>query len=147
MKKTLRSILDGKGTEIHAIAPSVTVLEAVRAMNAVRVGAMVVCDGGQLVGIFTERDVLTRVIDAGIDPNSTPVSTVMTREVVTVEPEATVEEAMAVVTRERCRHLPVMHEGTLLGLISAGDLTRSVAQGHEEHIDHLVRYITRQYPG
>ncbi len=147
MQTTLRSVLESKGKKVHSISPSATVLEAVRAMNEVRVGSMVVMDGDDLVGIFTERDVLTRVLDGGIDAATTPVSDVMTSEVVTVGPQLTVEEAMAVVTQERCRHLPVMEGDKLLGLVSAGDLTRRVAGLQEQHIEHLVKYITRQYPG
>lgn len=147
MQTTLRSILAGKGSTVHRVPPTATVLDAVRAMNEMRVGSVLVMDGDRLVGIFTERDVLTRVLDGGIDAATTPVSEVMTTEVVTVGPEITVEEAMAIVTQERCRHLPVLENDTLLGLVSAGDLTRRVTGLQEQHIEHLVRYITRQYPG
>ncbi len=136
-----------KGNTVHTVLATSTVLDAVRAMNEVRVGSVLVTDGDDLVGIFTERDVLTRVLDGGIDPATTPVSEVMTSEVVTVGPQLTVEEAMAVVTQERCRHLPVMEGNKLLGLVSAGDLTRRVAGLQEQHIEHLVKYITSQYPG
>ena len=147
METTLRSILEAKGNTVHTVLATSTVLDAVRAMNEVRVGSVLVTDGDDLVGIFTERDVLTRVLDGGIDPATTPVSEVMTSEVVTVGPQLTVEEAMAVVTQERCRHLPVMEGNKLLGLVSAGDLTRRVAGLQEQHIEHLVKYITSQYPG
>ncbi len=147
MQTTLRSILEAKGNTVHTVLATSTVLDAVRAMNEVRVGSVLVTDGDDLVGIFTERDVLTRVLDGGIDPATTPVSEVMTSEVVTVGPQLTVEEAMAVVTQERCRHLPVMEGNKLLGLVSAGDLTRRVAGLQEQHIEHLVKYITSQYPG
>jgi CBS domain-containing protein len=146
MQTTLRSILETKGNTVHTVLATSTVLDAVRAMNEVRVGSVLVMDGDDLVGIFTERDVLTRVLDGGVDPATTPVSEVMTSEVVTVGPQLTVEEAMAVVTQERCRHLPVMEDNKLLGLVSAGDLTRRVAGLQEQHIEHLVKYITSQYP-
>jgi CBS domain-containing protein len=140
-------LLQHKGAQVHDVAPSATVLDAVRRMNQERVGALLVRDGGEVVGIFTERDVLVRVIDPGRDPGTTLVGQVMTRELVTVGPGTTVEEAMGVVTEKRCRHLPVMDGGALLGLVSIGDLTRWVTRHQAWHIEDLVRYITGAYPG
>jgi CBS domain-containing protein len=124
-----------------------TVIDAVRKMNSERIGAVLVTDADQLVGIFTERDVLLRVVDADQDPRSTPVADVMTRQPVVVKPSTTVEEAMAVVSEKRCRHLPVVENDQLVGLVSAGDLTHWVTRNQEYHIQDLVNYITSKYPG
>ncbi len=146
MQTRLSVVLQQKGAHVHSVSPTATVVEAVRAMNNARVGALLVMDGGQLVGIFTERDVLGRVVDQGRAPTATKVADVMTVELVTVRPETTVEEAMAVITAHRCRHLPVMDGGRLDGLVSSGDLTRWVTRRQAWHIEDLVNYITSKYP-
>ena len=146
MRNTLGAVLDHKGRTVHFIAPSATVSEAVHRMNEVRIGALLVCLNGELIGIFTERDVLTRVLAGDRDPSQTEVGDVMTGKVVVVSPATTVEEAMAIVTEQRCRHLPVMEEGKLVGLVSSGDLTRWVTRKQSFEIQNLVNYITRKYP-
>lgn len=146
MKKTLDGLLASKGREVYSIGPEATVLEAVRTMNAEKIGALLICDGGEVLGIFTERDVLTRVLDSELDPAMTRVSEVMSSEIVTVGPSMNVEEAMAVVTEKRCRHLPVLDDGKLVGLVSIGDLTRWVSRHQQGHIQDLVNYITSKYP-
>jgi len=146
MRKTLDSLLASKGRQVHHIGPEATVLEAVRAMNAQKIGALLICDGGEVLGIFTERDVLTRVLENERDPAATKISEVMSSEVVTVGPSTHVEEAMAVITERRCRHLPVLDDGKLVGLVSIGDLTRWVSRHQQGHIQDLVNYITRKYP-
>jgi len=146
MKTTLKSILEEKGPVVHTTTPEATVLEAVRAMNDRCIGSLLVTDGGRVVGIFTERDVLRRVVDAGRDPKTTKVAEVMSREMVAIHPEATVEETMAVMTEKRVRHLPVMRGEELLGMVSIGDLTRWVSRLQQHHIKDLVDYITGRYP-
>jgi CBS domain-containing protein len=146
MLDTLTAVLAQKGTTVHNVTPNCSVLEAVRKMNQERIGALLVCSENRLVGIFTERDVLIRVVDQGLDPDATTVAEVMTTELVAVKPSTTVEEAMAVVTAKRCRHLPVMDEGDLQGMVSIGDLTRWVTRNQEVQIQDLVNYITRKYP-
>jgi CBS domain-containing protein len=116
-------------------------------MNCEHVGALLVCIDGRMVGIFTERDVLCRVLDAGRDPGTTRVADVMTSEVVTVGPETGVKDAMAVITERRTRHLPIVDGGDLKGLVSIGDLTRWVSRSQEGHIQHLMNFITGKYPG
>jgi len=147
MQSTLSAVLQSKGHEVLTIAPEKTVLEAVRTMNEHGVGSLLVMNGDEVVGIFTERDVLRRVVDAELDPRTTKVAKVMTRELVTVRQRMTVTEAMAVVTEKRCRHLPVIEDGQLLGMVSIGDLTRWVSRAQAFHIQDLVNYITGQYPG
>jgi CBS domain-containing protein len=143
---TLRTLLKSKGRTVHTVSPEATVLDAVRKMNHERIGALLVMKDDELVGIFTERDVLIRVVDQARDPAATRVAEVMTGNPVVVTAAATINEAMAVVSEKRCRHLPVVDEGKLLGLVSAGDLTYWVTRGHEYHIQDLVNYITGKYP-
>lgn len=147
MKDTLHTLLERKGHKVHTVSPEVKVLDAVRKMNKERVGALLVLDGNDLIGIFTERDVLTRIVDQSRDPAATTVAEVMTSQPVVVTSKATVSEAMAIVTEKRCRHLPVVEEGRLIGLVSSGDLNYWVTRNQEFHIQDLVNYITRKYPG
>ena len=146
MQNTLADVIAVKGSTVHSVAPEATVLDAVRAMNAEKIGALLVRDGEEVVGIFTERDVLCRVLDSERDPATTRVAEVMSTELVAVRPSTRVEEAMAVITEKRCRHLPVLDDGELVGLVSIGDLTRWVSRHQEGHIQDLVNYITRKYP-
>ncbi len=148
MTEILKNLIDQKGGEVYSVAPEATVADAVDTMNAHRIGAVLVMEQGAQwpAGIFTERDVLQRVINAGRDPHTVPVRDVMTGSLVVVRPNMSVEEAMAVVTEKRCRHLPVVDGDRLVGLVSAGDLTRWMIRDQSVQIDHLVSYITDQYP-
>jgi len=146
MKTRLGTILKGKGRQIHAVHPDATVIEAVWVMNRNRAGAVLVMEGLRLVGMFTERDILHRVIESGRDPTATPVKEVMTSDVVSVESEGTVGEAMAVMTEKRCRHLPVFEDHELIGVVSIGDLTRWLIHDKVFLIDQLFKYVTDQYP-
>ena len=146
MDAKLSILLQDKGSEVQTVKPDDSVLDAVRRMNEVGIGSLLVMNGDELVGIFTERDVLRRVVDSGLDPAATRVAKVMTRDLVTVGPAMTVGEAMAVVTQRRCRHLPVCEEGRLLGVVSSGDLTRWATRHQATHIQDLVNYITGKYP-
>ena len=146
MTDTLAAVLTNKGHDIYSVTPEVPVLEAVRKMNEEHIGALVVYSNKERVGMFTERDVLCRVVDQGRDPAATKVADVMSTELVVVKPSTTVEEAMAVITERRCRHLPVMEESRLVGLVSIGDLTRWVTRNQEIHIQDLVNFITGKYP-
>ncbi|HEX9592736.1 MAG TPA: CBS domain-containing protein [bacterium] len=146
MKDPLWMLLEEKGRVVHSVAPDTTVVDAVNAMNAHRLGAVLVVEQGEPVGIFTERDVLRRVVTPGLPPASTLVGDVMTREVIVVTPTTTVEEAMAIVTEKRCRHLPVVEQDRVTGMISIGDLTRWVTRGHVFELQQLINYITDKYP-
>ena len=119
---TLKKIIEGHAG-IQTVAPDALVTECVRTMSSAKIGALLVLNGEILVGIFTERDALNRVLAAGIDPRSTKVSDVMTKNPVTVPSSTTVGEAMELVTKRRFRHLPVMENGKVLALVSSGDLT------------------------
>ncbi|MBD3872540.1 MAG: CBS domain-containing protein [Acidobacteria bacterium] len=146
MKETIDAVLADKGAKVHCVVPGATVLAAVRKMNEEHIGALLVCDGSEVLGIFTERDILCRVIDSPRDPTTTAVAEVMTTDLVAVSPDTQVEEAMAVITENRCRHLPVIDGGNLVGLVSIGDLTHWVSRHQEVHIRDLVNFITGKYP-
>ena len=147
MQDTLQTVLESKGPAIHYVVPETTVLDAVQKMNDERIGAVLVCLSGEMVGIFTERDVLCRVVGEGRDPTVTKVVEVMTPEVVAVRSTTSVEEAMAVISERRFRHLPIVDDGDLKGLVSSGDLTRRVSRNQEGQIQDLMNFITGKYPG
>jgi CBS domain-containing protein len=138
--------LDRKGHTVFSVAPTATVAEAVAEMNIRRIGCVFVIDNGHLAGIFTERDVLRRVVCSGVDPKTTPVSAVMTSGVLTISPTATVDQIMDLFTEKRCRHLPVMDNGKLVGTISIGDVTRWIGDAHRAEAEHLKNYITGGFP-
>jgi CBS domain-containing protein len=146
MNASISAILDRKGRAVYSVASNVTVADAVAEMNRHRVGSVLVIDGGKLVGIFTERDVLRRVVGAGLDPKRSLVSEVMTPGVMTVSPEVTVEETMTLFTEKRFRHLPVIEDGKLTGTISIGDVTRWMADHHRAEAEHLKNYIAGGFP-
>ena len=144
MQNSLGSILETKGREIHSATPTTPISEAVREMHDHRVGSMLIMDGGRLAGILTERDVLFRVVDQGIDPTSTPVSRVMTENPKTVSTDMSVEEAMREVSDSRIRHLPLVDGDKVVGLVSSGDLTRWVVDAQKEDITGLQQEVKKE---
>lgn len=139
---TAQDILMSKGAEIHTIHPEATVLEATQKMNQHKIGALVVMHDNQVVGIFTERDVLRRVVAGQRLPDEVHVAEVMTTEVICVDPETDMDEAAAIMKTRRIRHLPVCDaDGRLLGLISIGDLNALHASAQEMTIHFLSDYI------
>ena len=141
MNTTIATLLEQKDGAVFTIPSTVTVAEAVQEMNAHKVGSVLVMNGHRLAGIFTERDVLRRVVGAAIDPQFTPITQVMTAEVLTIGPTATVQEVLDLFTEKRCRHLPVIVDGKVLGVISIGDVTRWVANAHRVEAESLRQYI------
>jgi CBS domain-containing protein len=141
MNTTIATLLEQKDGAVFTIPSTVTVAEAVQEMNAHKVGSVLVMNGLRLAGIFTERDVLRRVVGSDLDPRFTPITKVMTSDVLTIEPTATVQEVMDIFTNRRCRHLPVVVDGTLLGVISIGDVSRWVANSHRVEAESLRQYI------
>jgi CBS domain-containing protein len=146
MNASISAILDRKGRNVYSVAPSVTVFEAVAEMNAHRVGSVLIITGGKLVGIFTERDVLRRVVGTGLDPRTVTVDKVMTGNVTAITPETTIEAAMTLFTEKRFRHLPVVENGQLIGTISIGDITRWISDHHRAEAEHLKNYIAGGFP-
>ena len=141
MNTSIATLLAGKARALHSVPTTVTVIEAVQKMNQHKIGAVLVMDGDSLAGIFTERDVMTRVIAASLDPKTTPITKAMSANVLTVAPEVTVQEAMDIFADKRCRHLPVIEHGKLVGLISIGDVSRWVANSHRAEAESLRQYI------
>lgn len=132
---------------LHTLPPSATVAAAVQMMNQHKLGSILVLNGRRIAGIFTERDVLTRVIGANRDPHATPLDEVMTRQPVTVSPSATVDEVMELITGRRIRRLPVVDEaGEIIGLLSIGDLMRWLVDSHRAEAEHLRNYIGTSAP-
>jgi CBS domain-containing protein len=126
---------------VRTVPSSLTVAQAVREMNHFRIGSVLVMDGERIVGIFTERDVLTRVVANELEPKTTSVTKAMTPQPVTIEPEATVQTVMDLFADKHFRHLPVVKAGRLIGLISIGDVSRWVANQHRAEAEHLRQYI------
>ena len=138
---TVKDILASKGREVWSVAPSDSVLDALRIMAAREVGALPVMDGWRLVGILSERDYARKVILAGRASVDTRVSEVMTRRVLCVTPAQSVGECMALMTEQRARHLPVVERKRVVGLVSIGDLVKAHIEDQEVLIDQLKQYI------
>jgi CBS domain-containing protein len=138
---TVQDIIATKGGTVYATSPQATVLEAVQRMNEHKLGALVVKEGDQVTGIFTERDVLRRVVGVERDPSSTLVGEVMTREVIWVAPETELDEVSSIMLQRRIRHLPVCQGGKLVGVISIGDVNAIHASDQEAKITFLNEYI------
>jgi CBS domain-containing protein len=143
----LEVVLQTKGDEIHAVTDVTTVLRAVDVMCHAHVGAVLVMRDDRLFGIFSERDLMTRVVLARKDPAKTPVAEVMSREVVCIERDVSPREAMALMTRRRVRHLPVVEDRRLVGIVSIGDLVRWSLDEREAQIQQLQDYVSGRYPG
>lgn len=145
---TVRDILDSKGTTVHSIAPEATVQDAVITMCEHRVGALLVLDGERPpAGILSERDLLTRVLLQRKDPLTTRVRDVMTHHVACIDPDYDIERAMALMTNARCRHLPVLEGGKVVGLVSIGDLVREVGLEDSYELRAMREYVVGRYPG
>ncbi len=140
---TVAEILKSKpDAQVHCVAPSDTVLAALRLMAEKHIGALLVMEGEQIAGIFTERDYARKVVLLGRASIDTPVREVMTRAVRFVHPSHSAEQCMALMTENRLRHLPVVDEGRVAGLVSIGDLVKSVISEQQFIITEMERYIT-----
>jgi len=146
MDTPVAALVERKGTAVHAVASTITVAEAVAEMNMKRIGCIVIIDAGRIAGIFTERDVLRRIVGESRDPKTTRLAEVMTRDVHTIPPETTVEETMVFFAEKRCRHIPIVSHGELRGLISIGDISRWMADTNKAEADHLKNYISGGFP-
>lgn len=137
----VRDILAKKGSLIVALPPSASVLEAARVMSERSVGAVLVIDEGRLVGIFTERDILRRVVAEGRDPAKEPLADVVTKDVLTCTPATPLDECRALMTTRRLRHLPVVGPDGLCGVISSGDVLAFQVAEQQSEIQDLNRYV------
>ena len=138
---TINQVLDKKGHDVLTVRPDDTVLRALEQMASKNVGAVIVTENGAPVGIFTERDYARSVILKGRSSPTTPVREVMSSEVIFVRPEQTVEECMAIMSDKRFRHMPVLQEGKLIGIVSIGDLVKTIIDQQKFTIEQLQGYI------
>ena len=138
---TVRELLAKKGSEVWSVSPDATVYDALQVMAARNVGAVLVLEDGDLAGILSERDYARQVILKGKASRDTPVRDIMTTSLVTVSPERTIDDCMALMTERRIRHLPVLQSDVLLGVLSIGDVVKAVISEKEFHIEQLESYI------
>lgn len=145
MNTQIRDILRRKGKDVYSVGPLATVIDAVNTMNDHQVGSVLVCEGGYPVGVFSERDVLVRVVAAHRDPRQTLVRDVMTTRLYTASPDDTLLEVMRLMTDRRCRHVPVMDGEQLIGVVSIGDLTKATHNNLRQEVRELSSYIGGPY--
>jgi CBS domain-containing protein len=134
-------ILKAKGTAVFSIDPGITVYDALKIMGEKNIGALPVTEAGKLTGIISERDYARKVVLKGRTSKDTLVSAIMTTEVITVSPSDSVEQCMNLMTGKKIRHLPVVENGALSGIISIGDVVMSIISTQKETIEHLQNYI------
>ncbi len=139
---TVSMILHVKGDEVWRVTPETSVFDALRLMAEKNVGALVVLEEGNLVGIFSERDYARKVILKGKSSKNTPVKEIMTGEVIDVAPDQSIDDCMALMTHKRVRHLPVLDGNQLVGVISIGDVVKTIISEQETLIEDLSDYIT-----
>ena len=142
---SISTLLGQKAAALFTVSPNVTIAEAVSEMNRRKVGSVLVLEDGRLAGIFTERDVLTRVVACDVDPKQHTVAEAMTRDPMTIAASATVEEVLAIFTSRRFRHLPVMEGDRVVGLISIGDVSRWISEAYRHEAQQLKQYIAGGY--
>jgi CBS domain-containing protein len=138
----IRQLLESKGYEVWSIPPTAPIRAALELMAEKDIGALLVMDDHDLVGIFSERDYAREVILKGKSSHDTPVDNVMTRDIHTISPAQHVQTAMTLMTEERIRHLPVIEKSKVIGVISIGDVVKSTIQQQEFLIGQLENYIT-----
>jgi CBS domain-containing protein len=141
MATTVHDVLRGKGSDVISVSPTHTVFEALQILAQRNIGAVLVLEGSRLVGILSERDYAREVILKGKASKDTPVREIMTTSVVCVHPEYTIEECMALMTDKRFRHLPVLADDRLLGVLSIGDVVKALLDEQAFRIEQLESYI------
>jgi CBS domain-containing protein len=142
MLTTVRQLINRKGNTIWSTRPDATVFEALELMAEKGIGSLLVFDGPQLVGIFSERDYARKVILKGKSSHSTAVSEIMTKNVIYVRPDQSMNDCMALMTDKRIRHLPVLEDDEVIGVISIGDVVKEIISEQEFVIGQLENYIT-----
>jgi len=142
---TVQDVLRDKGKDFWTISPDAKVIDALKLMSEKDIGALIVTEGRELVGILSERDYARKVMLRGKSSLDTPVKEIMTSGVYYVDPETTTQECLALMTKNRIRHLPVMRDRKIHGIVSIGDVVKSVISQQKIAIDHLESYITGKY--
>lgn len=138
---TARDILQRKGTHVYAASPDTTVFDALGTMAEHNLGALVIMEGGKLVGVFSERDYARKVVLKGKFSRETPVREIMTPDPVVIAPGTELRECMRLMTDRQIRHLPVVEEATITGVLSIGDVVKFIIEDQDDSIQHLTRYI------
>lgn len=146
MDTRVSDILRRKGNSVITTGPEASVYESIATMVNHNVGSILVMDDDEIAGIFTERDYLRRIVLRGRTSKTTQIKEVMTSDVITVTPDHTVETCMSIMTEEKCRHLPVLDDGQLAGIISIGDCVKQVSREAKAQVENLQNYITGKYP-
>jgi CBS domain-containing protein len=144
---TVRLILKQKGQNVWYVSPDACVYEAIEIMADKHAGALLVISEGNLVGVVSERDYARKVILQGKSSKETPVKEIMTSPAIFVTPEHTVEDSLRIMTEKHIRHLPVVENGIIAGVVSIGDLVKWMISAQQQTISQLHSYITSQYPG
>lgn len=137
----LSQLLDAKGSNVYSVSPDASVLDAIGLMAERHIGAVVVMEGARLAGILSERDYARKVVLKGRSSTSTAVHEIMSTPVISVSPAQTVDDAMRLMTTHRIRHLPVVRDGAVTGIVSIGDLVKSVIEEQRHTIEDLKNYI------
>lgn len=140
--KLIKEILEGKGSQVWSVAPDASVLDALKLMAEKELGALLVMEDGKLVGIISERDYARKVILKGRSSTETLVKQIMAKRVIYTQLDQTVDECMAIMTDKRVRHLPVMSDGQVVGIVSVGDLVKSIIAHQQFVIEQLERFIS-----
>ena len=140
--KLVQHLLDAKGRKVISIQPDASVFDAIKRMAEQGIGSLVVMQGEELAGIVTERDYARKVILKGRASDTTTVAEIMTTDVITTSPEETANNCMEVMTAKKCRHLPVVEDGKVTGMISIGDLVQAIIADQQAEIEQLEHYIS-----
>jgi len=147
LRDPIRSVLQHKGGAVWSVPPSASVYDAIALMSAKQVGALLVLEDAKLVGILSERDYARKIILKGRSSKDTQVREIMTSPVRYVTPQETVDECMRIMTASRVRHLPVVEDDKVVGIVSIGDLVNWIFSAQADTIHHLHSYVTGKYPG
>lgn len=138
---TVRQILEQKGSATHSVSPNASVLDALSVMARHDIGSVLVLENERLAGIFTERDYARKIVLKGLNSREATVGEVMTPNVCTITPSLTLDAVMNIMTENRFRHLPVVEQGRIVGIITIGDVVKAIIDQQEKTINHLSNYI------
>jgi len=139
---TIAQLLNAKGKQIWSVEPKATIFEALEIMSEKGIGALLVMEDGKLTGIFSERDYARKVILKGKSSKETPVGELMTKKVFYIDPQKTTNDCMAMMTAKRIRHVPVIEDNQVMGIVTIGDVVNQIISEQEVTINHLENYIT-----